>query len=53
MEEANQPTEVKPRYVWPWFLAAAVILAIVLAALAIRAEANRIREQRQFSFPEK
>lgn len=52
MENTTHSTETKPRYVWPWFIAAAVIVAIVLAALAIRAEANRVKQQRQFSIPE-
>ncbi len=45
-------TETKPRYVWPWFIAAAVILAIVLAVAAIYVEAQRVKQQRQFSIPE-
>lgn len=52
MEDTNHPAETKPRYVWPWYIAAAVIVAVVIAVLAIRAEANRVKQQRQFTIPE-
>ncbi len=52
MEDTNHSAENKPRYVWPWFIAAAVIVAIVLAAAAIHAEANRVKKQKQFAIPE-
>ncbi len=52
MDKTPQSAETKPRYIWPWFIAAAVLVAIVLAAAAIRAEANRVKQQRQFSIPE-
>lgn len=52
MDNTTQSAEIKPRYVWPWFIAAAVIVAVVIAVLAIRAEANRVKQQRQFSMPE-
>jgi hypothetical protein len=52
MENTTRPAENKPRHVWPWFVAAAVIVAVVLAVAAIRAEAIRVKQQRQFSIPE-
>jgi hypothetical protein len=52
MDNTTQSTETKPRYIWPWFIAAAVVFAVVVAALAIRAEANRVKQQRQFAIPE-
>lgn len=52
MEDTTPAVENKPRYVWPWFIAAAVIVAVVLAVAAIRAEANRVKQQKQFSIPE-
>ena len=52
MENTNHSAENKPRYVWPWFIAAAVIVAVVIAVAAIRAEANRVKQQRQFAIPE-
>lgn len=52
MEDSNHSTGNQTRYVWPWFIAAAVIVAVVIAVLAIRAEAIRVKQQRQFSIPE-
>jgi uncharacterized membrane protein YadS len=52
MDNTTHSTETKPRYVWPWFIAAAVVVAIVLASVAIYAEANRVKQQRNFSMPE-
>ncbi len=52
MENTNHSAGIKPRYIWPWFIAAAVIVAVVLAVAAIYAEANRVKQQRQFSIPE-
>ena len=57
MSETTQPSEAKPRYTWPWFVAAAVLLAVVIAALAVKREAQRVRErkelQQQFAPAEK
>lgn len=47
MVESPSPAP-KRRLIWPWLLAGAVLLAIVIAALAIRAEADRVRQIRQF-----
>ena len=52
MDDTTHSAETKPRYVWPWFIGVAVVLAIVLASVAIYAEANRVKQQRQFSMPE-
>jgi hypothetical protein len=52
MDNPIHSAETKPRYVWPWFIAAAVILAIVIASVAIYAEAKRVKQQREFSMPE-
>jgi hypothetical protein len=52
MKATNHPSETKPRYVWPWFIAAAVIVAVIIAVFAIRAEAIRVKQQRQFAIPE-
>lgn len=46
MNESRPDSSERPRYLWPWFLALAVLVGIIIAALAIRAEANRIKEQR-------
>lgn len=52
MDNTPHSTEIKPRYIWPWYIAAAVIVAIVIAVVAIYAEAKRVKQQRQFSIPE-
>lgn len=41
----------KPRYVWPWFLLAGVLLGVVLAVVFMTAEVRRVREQRQYELP--
>lgn len=51
MDEPNQAPEAKPHYVWPWYVAAAVVLAVVLAVFAIRKEANRVQQQQQNQLP--
>jgi hypothetical protein len=43
--------EPKPRYIWPWFVLGAVVLAIVLAVLWMAKEAARIRRNRDLTFP--
>lgn|GEM_PF-1853069 len=52
MSEPMTSTEPPRRYVWPWFIAAAVIVAIIIAIFSIRAEANRIRQQRNPQIPD-
>jgi len=47
MNEAN-PT---PRYRWPWFLLAAVVLAIVLAVVWVNHEVQRTRRIQQINAP--
>ena len=47
MSETIQPTETKPRYTWPWFLAAAVVLGVVIAVFAVKREADRVRMQKE------
>jgi F0F1-type ATP synthase assembly protein I len=51
MDNSTQSAAPKPRYVWPWYLAAAVVLGIVIAVFSIRAEANRIKLQRSLQMP--
>lgn len=51
MEKSTQSPDTKPRYTWPWFLAAAVIVGIVIAVFSIRAEANRIKLQQSLQMP--
>jgi hypothetical protein len=40
----NEPE--KPRYTWPWFLLAAVILGVVVTAIWLGALVRQTREQR-------
>jgi hypothetical protein len=37
------------RYIWPWFVLAALILAIALAILWVSKEVQRTRRQRDFN----
>jgi hypothetical protein len=41
----------KPRYTWPWFVLAAVLLAIALAVLWMSHEIERIRRIRDLNAP--
>jgi hypothetical protein len=44
-------TPEKPRYVWPWFVLGALVLAIVLAALWMSHEIQRTRRIRDLNAP--
>jgi hypothetical protein len=46
MDEKNQ-AERPQRYVWPWFVLGAFVLAIVLAIFWMSVLVHRVREQRQ------
>jgi ABC-type maltose transport system permease subunit len=39
----------KQNYKWPWFAAAAVVLAIVLAVVWVAIAAKKVEEQRDFT----
>jgi hypothetical protein len=39
----------RPKYQWPWFVAAAVLLAIVLAVLFVAVAARKVAQQRDFA----
>lgn len=47
MSDTTPIVEPRRRYVWPWFLAAAVLLGIVICVLAIKHEADRVRLQKE------
>ena len=57
MSDPIPPVEPQRRYTWPWFLAAAVLLGVVIAVVAVKREADRVRMQKelqqQFPPPEK
>jgi hypothetical protein len=47
MNEVNNP----PRYRWPWFLLAAVILAVVLAVVWVNHEVQRTKRIKEANTP--
>ncbi|HYG36456.1 MAG TPA: hypothetical protein VEC99_16805 [Clostridia bacterium] len=54
MVDLNGPktnTGPRPRYTWPWFLLAGVLLAILLAVLWVSREVQRTRKFRDFNAP--
>lgn len=52
MSNSLEPPPRKPGHAWPWIVVAFVLVGVLLATLAIRREAQRIREQRQFQLPD-
>lgn len=51
MNDSTDPAVTKRRYLWPWLVAALVLLGIVIAVMSVRHEAARIREQRDPQMP--
>jgi hypothetical protein len=49
----NEPDEIPPRqdYKWPWFVAAAVLLFVVLAVVFVGLKAMQIKQERDFNTP--
>jgi hypothetical protein len=45
--DAEPPPPIKPRYRWPWFVLAAILLAIVLAIAWMGFAVHRLREYRE------
>ena len=43
----NDEAQNKPRYKWPWFVLAAVVLGIILFALWVGVEAKRVHQMRE------
>jgi hypothetical protein len=41
----------KRRYIWPWFVVAALILQAVLVVLWVGNAAHHVKQQRDFSAP--
>jgi len=52
-EATNHEGEARPRrrYVWPWFVLAAFILAVILAVLWMSSEVARTRRIRDANAP--
>jgi len=49
--EMNEPDEKPRRYKWPWFLLAAVLLALALAILWVSLAAREVERERGSSPP--
>ncbi len=49
----DKPNEMEPprRYVWPWFVLAAFVLAVVLAVVWMGYAVHQEEQQRDFSAP--
>jgi len=43
--EDKSPDSVPPRYRWPWFVLAALVLGVLLALMWMTVEVRRIRRQ--------
>ena len=44
--DADNSTNALRRYRWPWFVLGFFLLGVVLTVVAVRREAQRVREQR-------
>jgi F0F1-type ATP synthase assembly protein I len=49
--DAPNGNALKPKYKWPWFVLAAVLLGIVLAVLWVGAAAKKVQQQRDYNAP--
>jgi F0F1-type ATP synthase assembly protein I len=47
MSETTSDPAPRPRYTWPWYLLAAVLLGLVICVVAIKREADRVRWQKE------
>ena len=50
-EKQSESDRTKPRYVWPWFVLAAVLLGVLMAFLWMTKEIRRARLVRDLSAP--
>jgi hypothetical protein len=48
MDQQNEPNQ-RPRYTWPWFVLAFVVLGIILTSIWMTVLIRRMREQRDLS----
>ena len=51
MDENNERPPEKPRYKWPWFVLAALILGVALAVLWMSFAVRQAREMRDLDRP--
>ncbi|MEI9961897.1 MAG: hypothetical protein WDM76_12420 [Limisphaerales bacterium] len=47
----DEPNKKPRRYLWPWFVLAAFVLAVALALAWMSVAVKREREQRDFNAP--
>jgi hypothetical protein len=47
----NEPKENPRRYQWPWFVGAAVVLAIALAIVWMSIAVKKVERERNFNAP--
>lgn len=47
MSDPTPNIEPRPRYTWPWFVGAAVLLGVVIAVFAVKREVDRVRLRNQ------
>jgi len=50
-EEPVQQPPAPRRYLWPWILAAALLVGITIAIFSLRKEVERIKLQRSLQLP--
>jgi hypothetical protein len=50
-EKMNEPENEQRRYKWPWFVAAMVVLGIVLAVVWMFFAAKKVERERDFNSP--
>jgi bacteriorhodopsin len=48
---APEDNSSKPKYKWPWFVLAAVVLGIVLAVVWVGLAAKKVESQRDYGQP--
>jgi uncharacterized membrane-anchored protein YhcB (DUF1043 family) len=47
MSDSTPNVELRRRYTWPWFVAIAVVVGLVICVIAVKREADRVRMQRE------
>ena len=45
----SEMSDEKQKYRWPWFVAAAILLFVVLAIFAVAFAAKKVEQQRDFA----
>lgn len=47
MSDSTPTVELRRRYTWPWFVAGAVLLGVVIAVVAVKREVERVRMRKE------